>query len=265
MSLPGPNDKEKPRKIKPLYPLKNGLSADLLKIVNEPQIFELRLHGTIDQRTAHYFKSILTEIIEPQGTNLILNCKELSYASSAAWPIISAAAHSLKTKRLDLSLVELKGIVKNTFYLLQFDHVIRNFDTINEAIRYFERFSDPASDDSVAKSEARTRHATHLADEVTEELSIDKPTHDNFFIETKEIPFALNQAAFKASETTHSIPEKIKLLLRDYGPLSYFEMLKFLKMKEFGETKINIFKLFSILKSMGLNSRKKIEKFCGSA
>jgi anti-anti-sigma factor len=264
MSLNESNNRERPRKVKPQYPLKNGFSADLLKVVNVPPIFELRLHGTIDHRTAHYFQNILSSIIEPQGTNLILNFKELSYASSAAWPIISSAAHRLKTLSLDLSVTELNGAVKNTFYMLEFNNVVKIFETINEAIRYFERLSDVGTGNPETNSVSQTNRATQIADEVTEELPIDTAMSDDFFIDTKAIPSNLMHFARRDFGTAENIPGKIKLLLKNYGPLSFFEIKRFLKLKEFGENKVGIIKLYSILKSMNLDSRGKIERFCRS-
>jgi anti-anti-sigma factor len=149
-AAPGMPDKPElhstgPEKDRILFPLKNGLRAEL-HVVSPPEVpsvHELLVHGTIEHQNAPYFDSILSDILDRHYTNVILNFSELTYASSAAWGVLASASQRFKSVSGFFCIADLSDSIDELFRVLQFDAIIDKYPTTDDAMAHFKRINAP--------------------------------------------------------------------------------------------------------------------------
>lgn len=101
-------------------------------------------------------------------------------------------------------------------------------------------------------------------------LQLDKILHVFDSLDTarihllKELNQSSNGSAPRATVTQPdpvSVPDSIRNILADYGPVSMGQILHLLQQPPYGAVRISRFKLFGLLKTMNLDSRSKQERF----
>lgn len=91
--------------------------------------------GRMDAVTAPDFEKHLTEMIEKEDTDFIIDLAELEYISSAGLRCILAAAKKLKQKERQLYLVDLQDVVKEVFEISGFSAIIPIFDSVETVLK----------------------------------------------------------------------------------------------------------------------------------
>jgi anti-anti-sigma factor len=243
--------------------MKNGFATSLYQVMREPALFELRIRGCVDHINAPHFEAILDQAIDLNYRHVILNCAEMTYASSAAWGVVAAAAQRFKSVKGNLSLAAMPEMVQESFRILQFHTVLDSFPTVLDAIAHYVLLHTGVVVDVASIKKQLS------ANTVAFELDANKP-----FIgpQNRGGPRPAGEGAIVREKGGQENPDdampvadKIKDILVRYGPLSSGEIRRKLASEEFGKIKISIFKLRRILDEMHLGTKTQIERFCRSA
>jgi anti-anti-sigma factor len=245
------------------FSMKNGFGTSLYRVMREPALFELRIQGCVDHINAPHFEAVLDRALDLNYRHLILNCAEMTYASSAAWGVVAAAAQRFKSVKGNLSLAAMPEMVQESFRILQFHTVLDSFPTVLDAIaHYVLSFTGVVAD--VASLQKQLSVNT-----VAVALDANKP-----FVEPQNMdgPHPAGESAIVREKGGREKPDdaipvadKIKSILMRYGPLSSGEIRKILAGEEYGKTKISIFRFRKILEELHLGTKTQIERFCRSA
>jgi anti-anti-sigma factor len=91
--------------------------------------------GRMDAVTAPDFEKQVSEIIEKEDTDFIIDLAELEYISSAGLRSILAAAKKLKQKERQLYLAALQDVVKEVFEISGFSAIIPIFDSVETVLK----------------------------------------------------------------------------------------------------------------------------------
>jgi anti-sigma B factor antagonist len=222
----------------------------------------LRVSGYVDTTTSPELQKIIAQFIEKEFSKIIIDLGEVQYVSSAGWGVFVGEIRGLREKGGDLKLAQMVAEVYDVFEMLEFNRIITSYDSIFEAIDDFD-FSlglplIVSSNLSSSKELLRNERQIEIAPEKSQVVS--------------DVVYAPPQSRHEDNSSSHSrqrliedaelpLTEKVKKLVIENPALSTWMMKKFLFSPRFGYTKINYFKLRSLLKKLGLDSKSKRYRF----
>jgi anti-sigma B factor antagonist len=97
----------------------------------------LELKGYLDAHTAPKLEEAFQGLLTMQRYNIVVNCKELSYISSAGLGVFMAYIEDVRKNKGDIKLTNMSPKVYNVFDLLGFPLLYEIFKDESEAIKKF--------------------------------------------------------------------------------------------------------------------------------
>ena len=97
----------------------------------------LELVGELDAHTASHLEDSLKSLIDLERFNIVVNCSELAYISSAGLGVFMAYIEDVRSLQGDIKLTNMSPKVYNVFDLLGFPTLYDIVDTEEEAIAMF--------------------------------------------------------------------------------------------------------------------------------
>ena len=102
----------------------------------------LELKGYLDAHTAPKLEEAFQGLLKSQRYNIVVNCKDLSYISSAGLGVFMAYIEDVRKNSGDIKLTNMSPKVFNVFDLLGFPLLYEIFKDEAEAVK---KFFDKAS------------------------------------------------------------------------------------------------------------------------
>jgi anti-sigma B factor antagonist len=106
-----------------------------LREENRVSIVELK--GYLDAHTAPELEKALQQLMTTKKFNIIVNCRDLNYISSAGLGVFMAFIEDVRQQRGDIKLSNMSPKVYNVFDLLGFPILYEIFKDEGEAIKKF--------------------------------------------------------------------------------------------------------------------------------
>lgn len=97
----------------------------------------LELKGYLDAHTAPKLEEAFQDLLNSQRFNIVVNCRELSYISSAGLGVFMAFIEDVRKNRGDIKLSNMTPKVFNVFDLLGFPLLYEIVKDEQEAVRKF--------------------------------------------------------------------------------------------------------------------------------
>ena len=216
-----------------------GIQLSVEKAGQQNSISVIKVGGYIDTTTSSELEHALNALLKAGSNNIIIDLGNVDYVSSAGWGIFISEIKGIREKGGDLKLVRMIPEVYEVFELLEFHYILKAFDTIEEAIKDFERAGIAtgvkeayvtAEKSGAAKASAGASKASPSAAKITD------------------------------AELT-SIEEKVKDIIRSDPGANTAQIARTLNTPKYGHVKIGWFGLRKILKNIGLDSKKKRKTF----
>jgi anti-sigma B factor antagonist len=231
---------------------------------SQNQVSIIKVGGFIDTTTSSEVERTLHNLLKQNRYNIIIDLGNVDYISSAGWGIFISEIKSIREQTGDLKLVRMIPDVYEIFELLEFHHILDVYDTVDEAVKRFEDNVQRPTAATVAREFAEVRRtpvsAAGPAGTYTqrrpvfqtepEEDELEQPEKVEFRSQTKE-----------AATGAAKIEDKIKNIISRNPNLSAYKIKKILNSSKFGYTRVGWFSIRSILKEMGLGSRKSRKEF----
>ncbi len=210
-----------------------GIQLSVEKTGIKNSISVIKVGGYIDTTTSSELEHALNSLLKAGSYNIIIDLGNVDYVSSAGWGIFISEIKGIREKGGDLKLVRMIPEVYEVFELLEFHYILKAFDTIEEAIRDFER---------------------NLG------VSIETPQ----MVEVESTDEQQNKGAQVKGYTVKSdavtgetIEDKVKRIVKLNPEISTVQIVRTLNTPAYGNVKIGWFSLWKILKKTGLDSKKK--------
>jgi anti-sigma B factor antagonist len=215
-----------------------GIQLSVEKAGFRNSISIIKVGGYIDTTTSSELEHALNSLLKAGSYNIIIDLGNVDYVSSAGWGIFISEIKGIREKGGDLKLVRMIPEVYEVFELLEFHFILKAFDTIDEAIKDFEknlaaRGYEPAA--AVMESESKSVATTSVQE--------------------------LENKASTISSQTNSVEEKIKRIIKEDPEIGTVQMVRLLNSARFGNIKVGWFALRKILKRLDLDSKKKRLQF----
>ncbi len=103
----------------------------------ENRISIVELKGYLDAHTAPELEKMLQQLMTSKKYNIIVNCRDLNYISSAGLGVFMAFIEDVRQQKGDIKLSNMSPKVYNVFDLLGFPILYEIFKDEKEAIRKF--------------------------------------------------------------------------------------------------------------------------------
>ncbi len=97
----------------------------------------LDLKGYLDAHTAPDLESVFQKLMSVQKYNIVVNCRDLSYISSAGLGVFMAFIEDIRKHKGDIKLTSMSPKVYNVFDLLGFPLLYDIMKDEDEAIKKF--------------------------------------------------------------------------------------------------------------------------------
>lgn len=100
----------------------------------------LELKGYLDAHTAPKLEEVLQNLLLKSRFNIVVNCRDLSYISSAGLGVFMAFIEDVRKNNGDIKLTNMSAKVYNVFDLLGFPLLYEIFKDEREAVvKFFEK------------------------------------------------------------------------------------------------------------------------------
>ena len=100
----------------------------------------LELKGYLDAHTAPKLEEALQNLMKNSRFNIVVNCRDLSYISSAGLGVFMAFIEDVRKNKGDIKLTNMSPKVYNVFDLLGFPLLYEIFKDEREAVsKFFEQ------------------------------------------------------------------------------------------------------------------------------
>ena len=103
----------------------------------EEDVYVLRVDGFIDTITAPEVERTLGTMVDQGKYRLIMDLGGVDYISSAGWGIFISRIKEIRRNGGDLKLARMSPGVYEVFELLEFDRILRAYDSVEEAEKGF--------------------------------------------------------------------------------------------------------------------------------
>ena len=102
------------------------------------EVSVIELKGYLDAHTAPDLESAFQKLINEKKYNIVVNCRELSYISSAGLGVFMAYVEDIRKNKGDIKLTNMSPKVFNVFDLLGFPILYEIYKDEKEAIGRFQ-------------------------------------------------------------------------------------------------------------------------------
>jgi len=108
------------------------------------EISIVRVDGVIDTMTATDLEKVMNSLLERRRYNIVIDLGGVDYISSAGWGIFISNIREIRQHSGDIKLARMIPNVYEIFELLEFDSILKAFESVEKAKADFETFKKPA-------------------------------------------------------------------------------------------------------------------------
>ena len=216
-----------------------GIQVSVSKTGPQNNVSIIKVGGYIDTTTSAELERALDHLLKSGNYNIVVDLGNVDYISSAGWGIFISEIKGIREKSGDLKLANMIPDVYEVFELLEFHYILKAFDSIDEAVRDFNKGALGRDSENFFESGS---HEKPLS-EATQASVSNKSAADGIPVE--------NVAQKK------SLQDKIRQAIIDKPDASLLEIKNDLNTEKYAFTKIGIFRLWKELGKLGLGSKKK--------
>ena len=104
-----------------------------LEAANGGGLSILRVDGVVDTMTAIELEKVMSSLLSQKRYRIVVDLAGVDYISSAGWGIFVSNIREVRANRGDIKLARMMPSVYEVFELLEFDSILRAFDSIDRA------------------------------------------------------------------------------------------------------------------------------------
>lgn len=97
----------------------------------------VRVDGVIDTTTSTELEKVMNSLVDQKRHRIIVDLAGVEYISSAGWGIFISNIREIRSSKGDIKLVRMIPEVYEVFELLEFDTILKAYDSLEEAKKDF--------------------------------------------------------------------------------------------------------------------------------
>jgi anti-sigma B factor antagonist len=234
----------------------DGIEIAVDRVGAYQDIALFRVRGYVDTTTSPELQRLLLQTIEDGICQFVVDLAFVNYVSSAGWGVFVGEIRGLRERGGDLKIVQMTPDVIEVFEMLEFNRILQSYDSLEEAIDDYEisRGLDLKAMVTVKMNPAEGR-VQWIGDTRPETSSYERPAENS----EPRGPVRPNYGNGRRQVDEIELPltEKVKKLVTENPLMGPWTLKKQLYSPRFGYTKIGYFKLRTIMKRIGLDTKAK--------
>ncbi|HPN36587.1 MAG TPA: STAS domain-containing protein [bacterium] len=234
------------------------IAVDRIGVFQDIALFRVR--GYVDTTTSPELQRLLLRTMEEGVCQFIVDLGFVNYVSSAGWGVFVGEIRGLREKGGDLKIIQMTPDVFEVFEMLEFNRILQCYDSLEEAIDDYEisRGLDLRSMVTIRMDAFKNREGWPQ-DTKAEEWSALPPIGG----QEQRVGFrpALGANRRQPGELELPLTEKVKKLVTENPLMGPWAIRRQLYSPRFGYTRVGYFKLCSLMKRIGLDTKAKRYRF----
>jgi anti-sigma B factor antagonist len=214
-----------------------GIQVSVEKTGPQSDISIIRVGGYIDTTTSSELERALDSLLKAGVYQVIIDLGNVDYISSAGWGIFISEIKGIRERGGDLKLARMIPDVYEVFELLEFNYILKAFNTIEDAIRNFDKTKGEGVLIEEESVEEENQEEENQEEEKDEQES-------NIRVTSDEDPDSM--------ETE----EKVKRIALENPSWGASKLSKELNTEKYGFERVNVFAVWKMLRKLGLGSQK---------
>jgi anti-sigma B factor antagonist len=101
-------------------------------------IVVIKLCGLIDSGSSQFLEDKFKALVASNNVKVVVDLQDVEYISSAGWGIFVGEIKGMKQRNGDIKLAGMHPNVRDVFDLLEFNTLLKPYDSKEEAITAFE-------------------------------------------------------------------------------------------------------------------------------
>ena len=215
-----------------------GIKISVSKRGYGEDVYVVRVDGFIDTLTAPELERTLGTMVDQGKYRLIIDLGGVDYISSAGWGIFISRIREIRRNGGDLKLARMSPSVYEVFELLEFDRILRAYDSVEEAEKGFRIMA--------------------YAEEVSNSTQSDSSPQDSSKKKDKIVAaYGGSYEESSVDEKGLSLEDKIREIVKEHPSWGSREIRRELNTERYGWVKLGWWRAWRTLRKLGLNSRQK--------
>jgi len=211
-----------------------GIQVSVEKVGPQSDISIIRVGGYIDTTTSSELERALDSLLKAGVFRVVIDLGNVDYISSAGWGIFISEIKGIRERGGDLKLAKMIPDVYEVFELLEFHYILKAFDTIEDAVRDFDREMGVIA----LEEEMDVEEKDTVAEEVTGEEGEEE-------IETEP----------------EGIEDQMRQIVQEHPSWGPPKIARELNTEKYGFVRMGTFSAWKLLRRLNLGSRKQREAF----
>lgn len=112
----------------------------------------VRVDGVIDTITAPELEKVMNSLLEQKKYNIVVDLGGVDYISSAGWGIFISNIREIRQNSGDIKLARMIPNVYEIFELLEFDSILKAFESVEKAKSDFQGVAENVAEPAVGQS-----------------------------------------------------------------------------------------------------------------
>ncbi|MCX8092894.1 MAG: STAS domain-containing protein [Candidatus Goldbacteria bacterium] len=108
-----------------------------IKVEQKGDVTIIKYLGNIDSDAYGVFKQTFEILIANNNFKIVVDLSDVSFISSAGWGVFIGNLQKIRKNGGDIRLAEMREEVKNIYLTVNFNELLKSYDTLNEAIESF--------------------------------------------------------------------------------------------------------------------------------
>lgn len=239
----------------------------------------VELGGYIDQSNSDKIQKVFDNLFSAGHYSTIFDFSKVIYMSSAGWGVFVGEVKRFRENSGDIKIVNMNGEIYEIFQMLEFFHILEDYNTIEEALEAYgihvEKNIQKEEKPTVQEKPALPEQKRIPVGDTTffekgrqlfeQPKIVPHETPVKITPEKKIIPLKIkkpgdNHRDEKTGEldiTQLPVQEKIRKLVAQFPLMSLRQMKKMLRHEDFGREKIGLIRLYRLLKELNLENKTK--------
>ena len=213
------------------------------------EISVVRVDGVIDTMTSTDLEKVMNSLMERRRYKIIVDLGGVDYISSAGWGIFISNIREIRQHSGDIKLARMIPNVYEIFELLEFDSILRAFDSVEKAKSDFDNSKSLGNGDPVNLERVVDRQDLLSAQPAAEKAAISTSTSQA----PKSSP---GPEASKSAVKPGSTPEEIVLEMISKDPFLNITEIRKEAARKYPSLKLGWWQTWNILRHEGMLSKK---------
>ncbi|MFO7891782.1 MAG: STAS domain-containing protein [bacterium] len=229
----------------------HGIDISVNTVGTRLDVILLSITGYIDTSSCQELENVINDLINKNYIQIIADLGGVTYVSSAGWGAFMSKLKTIRDQGGDIKIVQISQEVFEVFEMLEFDKILRHYDSIEEALNEFEilRGMDITSAGAVRNNR---KEANPLIDY--------NPRVENLFEGGGDRIDSLT-SEYQHKNLQLPLNEKIKRIVLENPMYSIRKICQRINSEEYGKEKIGWFRMRSLLKDLSLETKDKRYRF----